>query len=293
MPRITRNSNKPLLQPPNNIPLGSSPNSIPETPVSKPLSIEPNLSVAASHLNMGSKNLNLEQELKIDVSTLSEENRKLVRVILSGMDSLVQRELKKIQVDHERELGSLEKHIVTLEDRIDDLENYGRRNTLIISGKNVPRTATDENSIDVAVDCIQRNLGVDISRNDIDIAHRLGKPQAASEDRRSIIVKLVRRENKHKIYAACRIKKPENIYFSDSVSKTRSTIMFVLRKACKDFPLVFGRYRTEDGNVRVFMPKPGENDGFEKITINTRSKLEDLLRTKANVDSSRWQVAWK
>ena len=98
---------------------------------------------------------------------------------------------------------------------------------------------------------------------------------------------------KHKIYAACRMKKPKNIYFSDSVSKTRSTIMFVLRKACKDFPLVFGRYRTEDGNVRIFMPKPGENDGFEKITINTRSKLEDLLRTKANVDSSRWQVAWK
>ena len=126
----------------------------------------------------------------------SDENRKLVRVIFSGMDSLVQRELKKIQVDYEKELCSLKKHIVTLEDKIDDLENYGRRNTLIISGKDVPRTATDENPIDVAVECIQRNLGVDISRNDIDVAHRLGKPQAASEDRRNIIVKLVRRENK-------------------------------------------------------------------------------------------------
>ena len=156
---------------------------------------------------------------------------------------------------------------------------------MVISGKDVPRVTTDENSIDTAVECIRNRLGVDITRNDIDVAHRLGRPQATSEDRRSIIVKFTRRVNKHKIYVACRLKKPTNIFFSDSVSKSRSTIMYVLRKARVDFPLVFGRYLTEDGNVRVFMPKPGAVNGMEKMTVNTRTQPEEILRTKANVES--------
>ena len=332
MPRSTNNSNKPTLGHPNNIPISKTPTTKQKTSVAQPVLLrnkallgrtssdppvvlktycpaasssslyspedstisDPNSStVAPLHPDMDPTNLDLERELGIDISSLSQENRKLVQVLLKGMNTLVEKQIASIKLENEKEIQSLNKQIITLEEKLDDLDNYGRRNTIIISGRDVPRVVTDENCVNTAVECIRNRLGVEIFPNDIDIAHRLGRPQAASEDRRSMIVKLTRRENKHKIYTACSLKKPTNLFFSDSVSRTRSTIMYVLRKARKDYPRVFERYRTEDGNVRVFMPRPGLQDGVEKITVNTRRQLEELLRTKVNVDSSRWQVEWK
>ena len=267
MPRITRNSNKPILQPPNNIPLLKLPNQKHKTNVAQPVLLRnkallgkknSNASVAvrldcdtrpSSSNNpspkhstffeqidpsesfysnsMSTSNFDLEVELGIDTAGLSEENRNLAQILLKGMNTLVENQLTKMKLEHEKEIGTLKKQIITLEEKLDDLENYGRRNTMVISGKDVPRVTTDENSIDTAVECIRNRLGVDITRNDIDVAHRLGRPQATSEDRRSIIVKFTRRVNKHKIYVACRLKKPTHIFFSDSVSKSRSTIMHV------------------------------------------------------------------
>ena len=331
MPRSTKNSNKPTLGPPNNIPISKSPTTKQKTSVVQPVLLRnkallartssdppvtektycpaassslyspedstissPNISaVAPLHPGMDLANLDLERELGIDVSSLSQENKKLVQVLLKGMNTLVEKQIAIIKLENEKNIQSLNNQIVTLEEKLDDLDNYGRRNTIIISGKDVPRAVTDENCVNTAVECIRNRLGVEISLNDIDVAHRLGRPQAASEDRRSMIVKLTRRENKQKIFTACRLRKPTNLFFSESVSKTRSTIMYVLRKARKDYPRVFERYRTEDGNVRVFMPRPGVQDGMEKITVNTRRQLEELLKTRANVDSSRWQVEWK
>ena len=174
-----------------------------------------------------------------------------------------------------------------------DLENYGRRNILVISGSSLTPVSSGENCIDLAVDLVKQRLDVqDFSRDDVDVAHRLGKPKAYGPDKRNIIMKLTRRENKHKILQACRRKKPQSLYFNESVSKTRSTIMYVLRKVKKDFPDKFGSIMTEDCNVRIMLPSQEDPRRFNKEMVNTRRELDALLLTKLGHNYSRYNARW-
>ena len=191
-------------------------------------------------------------EIGVDLSSLSADNKALVHVLIGGIRKLLDRQFEEERRAWDSKFGELQEQISALQNRNDDLENYGRRNTIVISGPSLPQVVRDENCIDLATEIIKENLGMqEFRRTDIDVAHRLGKPRLGSLDKRNIIVKLVRRENKRKIFTACRIRKPQNLYINESVSKTRSTILYVLRKASKDFPTKFGPCTTEDGNVRV------------------------------------------
>ena len=232
-------------------------------------------------------------ELGVNLSTLSEENKILVHVLMGGIKKLLDRQFEAERQAFELKVEGLQNQIAALQDRNDDLENYGRRNTIIISGSALPQVLRDENCIDLATDVVKNRLSIrDFERTDIDVAHRLGKPRPGSSDRRNIIVKLVRRENKRKIFLACRVNKPQNLYINESVSKTRSTILYVLRKASKDFPTKFSSCTTEDGNIRVRLPSPEDPTKFTRETVNTRGALDVLLRTRINADSSKYEPRW-
>ena len=253
-------------------------------------------------------------ELGIDTTNISRENKVLVNLIIGGVKKLLDTQYQEEREAQNSRLASMENRMKTLEDRVtalekenqdlhtknaalnvksDDLENYGRRNTIVISGSSLPASTKDENCIDVATDVIRAQLGLtSFSRTDIDVAHRLGKPRPGSQDKRSMIVKLVRRENKRTIFNACRIKKPVNLFFNESVSRTRSSILYVLRKASKDFPTKFGSCTTEDGNIKIRLPTPEDPSKFTKETVNTRHALDILLRTRINADSSKYNPTW-
>ena len=211
----------------------------------------------------------------------------MINSILKGFRLLMEEEKQK----HSAEVDVLKRRIVALEERNDDLECYGRRNSLVISGKAMPNAVEHEDSYQVAADLINQHTGVPIHREDIDVCHRLGKPRSGGPDKRSMIVKFVRRENKHKIYKACSVRRPQDIYFNDSVSRTRATILYVLRKARRDFPTKFGKCSTRDGNIRVILPVPGMRDGVRE-EVNTRRKLEELLLTRLNCTSAKFEPNW-
>ena len=232
--------------------------------------------------------------IELDLTGLSKENKKLAQIIVDAVASHMREQFSKEREVYEARISNMEKEIQVLRDRHDDLENYGRRNTIVISGPSLPNATTNENCIDTATQIILEKLELpNFARTDIDVAHRLGKPRPGTPDKRSIIVKLCRRENKQIIFQACRIKKPQNIFFSESVSKTRSTILYILRKARRDFPGKFGMCKTEDGNVRVMLPTPDDPTRFTRETVNTRSDLDKLLRTRINRDSSRFEARWE
>lgn len=229
----------------------------------------------------------------LSASGLSKENKKLAQIIINAVTASMERQFSKEREVLESRIADLETQVQSLQDRQDDLENYGRRNTIIISGPSLPCATTNENCIDTATELIVGKLELSgFNRTDIDVAHRLGKPRPGVPDKRSIIVKLCRRENKNKIFQACRIKKPQNIFFTESVSRTRSTILYVLRRAKRDFPEKFGLCKTEDGNVRVLLPTPGDPSRSTRETVNTKRALDTLLRTLINRDSSSFEVRW-
>ena len=82
------------------------------------------------------------------------------------------------------------------------------------------------------------------------------------------------------------------MFFTDSVSKTRHTIMYALRKAKQRDPSKFGNVRTRDGNIRLQLPDMANPRSFTTVIVNTRRKLEELLKTRLNVDSSAFDCRW-
>ena len=68
--------------------------------------------------------------------------------------------------------------------------------------------------------------------------------------------------------------------------------MYILRQARNTYPAKFGRNFTEEGNVRLLVPKTDGSDEFVKRTVNTRHDLDELLRVKLNKTSKDFGARW-
>ena len=135
-----------------------------------------------------------------------------------------------------------------------------------------------------------------INAHDISSAHRIGaKPRRQGPDTRKIMFKLVRRDLKRDILGACRSAKPD-FFVNESLTPTRDKIYFILRKAAKKYPNLIHHCRTFDGNVTVFI-KPsraarGITTKLPKLTINTRSKLQEFLLKSLSSSLEDLGVQW-
>ena len=99
----------------------------------------------------------------------------------------------------------LEEYINTLtvkklQDRYTDLEQYGRRNNIRISGikDSSTRPETSENTLNKMVELLRSKLKIDITEADIDVTHRLGNFNA--DRNRRVLVKFVSRRHKQGDY---------------------------------------------------------------------------------------------
>lgn len=235
---------------------------------------------------------NVAEQLGIDLNSLSGENKNLAVIIIQGITALMNQKFEEERRKTQDLIENLERKLVLYEEKLDDMECYGRRNTIVISGPDVPTATSDENSIEVSCQIIAAKLEVPIAPEDICVAHRLGTRKPGGPDKRNLIVKFVRRSKKHDIYKACGVKRPQGVYFSDSVSKTRHTIMYALRKAKQRDSTKFGKVRTRDGNIRLELPNSDDSRTSKVVVVNTRRKLDELLRTRMGFDSSEFDCRW-
>ena len=183
-------------------------------------------------------------------------------------------------------VGILEKKVSALEDKVDDQEAYERREQIILSGSCLPDYKNDESCVAIVCTAIKSELKIDISSSEISMAHRLGaKPRTQKPDRRNIIVKFCRREMKKEILAACRKVKPKNLYINESLTPTRQSCAFALRKAKKDFPEIISGTSSIDGKVYAWLKPPnGSKSGAKdiRVAINSPQKLKDFFVKSLN-----------
>ena len=102
---------------------------------------------------------------------------------------------KEIKKKNEN-FNQLEKTIRYLQDKhqsissgMEDLEQYSRRNCLVLYGAN---ESNDENINEILIKTFFEELGVEIKEDDLDRSHRLGKPKRKHNKPRPIIVKFAR-----------------------------------------------------------------------------------------------------
>ena len=202
-----------------------------------------------------------------DEAELSEDGKLIVMILEQKMDAIVTKLTDEIgkrdeRIDQlEQEVNRLKVNMRRMEDSLDEADAYERRDTLILSGKDIPPAVVGEVPSEVACDIVKHRLKINIKSTDLSTAHRLGpKPKTQGPDRRNIIIKLCRRELKHDLITACKKYKPPNIFINESLTPTRNSIFFTLRQAKKKYPNKIAACSTHDGKVYAWIKPPNTNE---------------------------------
>ena len=147
------------------------------------------------------------------------------------------------------EINILKLQIGKLEEKIDENNNFERRDALVFSGSAIPNAQNVEVCSELVAGLLKNILKLNISPGDISTSHRLNT-------RKDILVKFCRHNTKVDIINACRKIKPVNFYANEFLTPQRQTIANVLRKCKKEFPDIISGSTTFDGKNFVWVKPP-------------------------------------
>ena len=154
--------------------------------------------------------------------------------------------------------------IVDLESKCNSLEQYGRRNNLEISG--IP-DSVDQTDLENKVVQIFDKIGVDLSNDEIEACHHIGK---SKDNSKTTIIRLVNRKKcKSALFNRKKLRNIDTsfinlpnaqIYINENLSPANQALAFYGRKL-KRAGLIFNCY-TFDGVVQL---KRTQNEKPKKI----------------------------
>ena len=143
--------------------------------------------------------------------------------------------------------------IVDLESKCNSLEQYGRRNNLEISG--IPDSVDQTDLEDKVVEIFDK-IGVDLSNDEIEACHRIGK---SKDNSKTTIIRLVNRKKcKSALFNRKKLRNIDTssinlpnaqIYINENLSPANQALAFYGRKL-KRAGLIFNCY-TFDGVVQI------------------------------------------
>ena len=193
----------------------------------------------------------------------------LVNDIVQGVLDGLHEQVSKFEETNKQlteENGLLRQRIETLERKVDQAEQYSRRNCLRISG--VEETAL-ENTDNIVIK-LAADIDADIQLTEIDRSHRLGDPRKARSKPRDIIVKFSTYRNRLTFYKQRTLLKERGhtgVFVNEDLTKFRSGLLYDARRLTK-VSLVKGAW-SSDGNVLV-------KDNDEKV--HRVSVISDLFQ---------------
>jgi len=129
--------------------------------------------------------------------------------------------IEELYIKFEMILAAIDK----LESSIDNLEQYGRRNCIILHGlksANFPSPHDYNEFLEVIIQIINNNIGLKITSQDVDIAHPL---QAAKDGRIPIIIKFIRRSDRNAVYSKKRLLLGSGLAITESLTKRRLSLL--------------------------------------------------------------------
>ena len=176
------------------------------------------------------------------------------------------------------DVTQLNTRIRKLEDKLDEADAYQRRETVILSGKDIPAATPNENCNAVLMKLLQDKLDVNISENDVSTAHRLGRKRENVPDHRSLIVKFCRRDVKHLTIMASKQKKNPRLYVSESLTPTRMMIFNALKKMKQQHPEIVKGFSTYDGKVFAYTAPVNPDHRDIRHLVNSHETLIAFCR---------------
>ena len=136
-------------------------------------------------------------------------------------------ELEKNREKKDKKISDLEKKVESLEsklgDCVDELEQYSRRNCLLIYG---PRELEGENTNDVIMKTVKEEMDIDIREEDLDRTHRVGNPKVCKEDKsRPIIIEFARYDVRSAVYKNKKKLKGKSFLITESLTAKRAGLL--------------------------------------------------------------------
>ena len=151
--------------------------------------------------------------------------------VVDQLERLLCAKLKKeITVLHDEmqqkdvKITELEKRVTELSQSNDNLEQYSRRNSLRIFGK---EETDNEDPAKVAFDLINKDLKLDIKVKDR--AHRVGKRTKVRTAPRPILVKFATYADRDAVYRQRTILKGSRIFINEDLTQQRSALLYTAR----------------------------------------------------------------
>ena len=159
----------------------------------------------------------------------------------------------------------------------DELDQYGRRNTLRVTG--IPEQE-NENLIDFIVDMAKKHMKITIQKHEIDRAHRLNQVKAKKDDAddaeepppRAVVVKFVSYQTRYSFYDKRKSLKGTGLFVNEHLTRPRAKLLFDAREY-KRSDKIANAWST-DGRIMV------KTKGDRYFTINSIKQLDYYLTLK-------------
>lgn len=217
----------------------------------------------------------VQESFKSQVSDLISS---IVQGVLAGLQSKVDT-LTTENAELKTKVEKLESALENAESTLEKAEQYSRRNCLRVSG--VPESINE--ITDDYVCALARAIDVDLSINDIDRSHRLGKPATAAAPRarpRDIVVKFISYRTRAKFYKArvlTKTKGYKGVYINEHLTKSRSKLLYEARRRVKSKQ--FKSAWSTDGTVMVklYDADPEANFDGTLLRISSESELQEYV----------------
>lgn len=164
-------------------------------------------------------------------------------------------EIKKVIEALRQEIRDTKEEIAEIRTEVDNIQQYARRNALIFRG--IPEEA-EEDTDNLVLDIIRKNLSLNISINEISRSHRLGRPQKPQPGQptkpRGIIVKFISYRARAAVFRVKKMLEGSGITVTEHLTSTRQALL-------KEAVGKYGQHQvwTIDGRIMAVV------DGTKKV----------------------------
>jgi len=204
-------------------------------------------------------------------SSASKKVDETAAATLSGISeelTVIKKELSQLKDDLATVTLSLQKQ----EESLDELEQYSRRNCLILHGvKEVPR----EDLMKTVLGVFRDKLGIDLLPDKIDRVHRLGvrernrtAAQMVQQGKRAIIIRFVAYRDRDVIWRAKRKLKNTGILLTESLTAKRLKLLQQVKER-------YGQRNSWSLDGRIFVLI-----GNTKRVITNERELQDIIQER-------------
>ena len=132
----------------------------------------------------------MESNILVQITDLKNDVKSMEDEFLNMKDIIIKRLQEENEILRARCI-KLEDNVVSLESTVNQVEQYGRRNNIVISG--IPDDVVD-NNLENTITSIMEDVNVSIQDGDIEACHRIGKSDPKTLSKK-VIVRFINRKH--------------------------------------------------------------------------------------------------